>query len=119
MTFYLLIFYLVKGVVVDSKGKDKGELIAHILLLKTPAFMLYPTFGELMNYCSGFMQADLPWLNNIFSYLLSEPRDITPAPYLLFYNNLNIASTFLLPIILILICYVILGLVSYLKKNSK
>ena len=42
---YLLVFYFVKGVVLDSKGRDKGELAAHILLLKTPVLMLYPTYA--------------------------------------------------------------------------
>lgn len=45
VSIYLLIFYFVKGVVLDGRGKDKGELIAHILLLKTPVLMLYPTYA--------------------------------------------------------------------------
>jgi hypothetical protein len=41
----MLIFYFVKGVVVDPNGKDKGQLTSHILFLKTPALMLYPSFA--------------------------------------------------------------------------
>ena len=42
------------------------------------------------------MTLDLPWLNDYFSSLLSEPSDITPQPYIIFYSNLSLASTFLL-----------------------
>jgi len=57
----------VKGVVLDPKGADKGELTGHLLLLKTPALMLYPAYAELLDYCSGFMFADLPWMNTFFA----------------------------------------------------
>ena len=45
VAIYMLFFYFIKGVVLDCKGKDKGEIIAHILLLKTPVLMLYPTYA--------------------------------------------------------------------------
>ena len=67
MAIYLFVFYFAKGVVIDVKGKDKGQLIAHILLLKTPVLMLYPTYAELIDYCQGFMMADMPWINNLFA----------------------------------------------------
>ena len=51
IAIFLFVFYFLKAVVVDKKGKDKGQLIAHILLLKTPVLMLYPTFAELIDYC--------------------------------------------------------------------
>ena len=63
---FLAIFYFIKGVVIIPQGKDKGQLIAHILLLKTPVFAVYPTYSELIDYCQGFMIADLPWLNSYF-----------------------------------------------------
>ena len=42
---------------------DKGELISHILLMKTAVFAVFPSYSELIDYCRGFMLADLPWLN--------------------------------------------------------
>lgn len=45
VTLYLLIFYIVKGVSLDPKGKDKGQLIAHVLFMKAPVLALYPTYA--------------------------------------------------------------------------
>ncbi len=114
----MLFFYFLKGVVLDCKGKDKGELIAHILLLKTPVLMLYPTYAELLNYCSGFMFADMPWFNNVFASSLADPRDSSPAPYLLFYTSLNVASTFLLPISFMLLCFIVLAIIARFNKDK-
>lgn len=61
----------------------------------------------------------MPWFNNMFAFVLSDPRDVTPAPYLIFYANMNISSTFLLPIIFIVLLYVIFGFIAYLKTNAK
>ena len=115
ISVYLIIFNLLKGVVLDPNGKDKGQLTAHILFLKTPALMLYPTFVELIDYCAGFMFADLPWLNNYFAAILSDPLDSAPSPYLLFYNSLSIASTYLLAVIFMVAMVLVLGVFAYLK----
>jgi len=109
----------VKGVVLDGKGTDKGELLAHILLLKSPVLMLYPTYAELVDYCGGFMLADLPWLNNYFASILSEPRDISPKPYLMFFTSLSISSMYLLPLIFFVVIYILLKTVSCLRPKSK
>lgn len=45
VSIYLFFFYLAKGVVLDTQDKDKGQIIAHILLIKTPVLMLYPTYA--------------------------------------------------------------------------
>jgi len=65
------------------------------------------------------MFADMPWLNNYFAKLLSDPRDITPKPYLFFYTSLSISSTYLLPVAFIAFCYIILGLISTVCKHNK
>jgi hypothetical protein len=65
------------------------------------------------------MFADLRWLNGIFAELLSDPRDNTPEPYLVFYTSLSIASTYLLPIIVMLASYLLLKLLSYVNLVSK
>ena len=41
---YLFIFYLLKAVVFDACGQDKGEIIAHVLFLKTVVLMVYPPY---------------------------------------------------------------------------
>ena len=64
------------------------------------------------------MMADMPWINNFFAGILSDPRDSTPAPYLLFYSSLSIASTYLLPIIFMVISYLILKVISKIKKQQ-
>lgn len=115
---YLFFFYFVKGVVLDTRDKDKGQLTAHILLLKTPVLMLYPTYVELIDYCSGFTIADMPWFNNMLAGMFSDPRDSTPQPYLLFYTSLSVASTYLLPIVFIICCYIVLGIIAGIKKDT-
>ena len=65
------------------------------------------------------MLADLPWFNNYFASILSEPRDISPKPYLMFYTSLSISSMYLLPVIFLMVSFVLLKTVSYLKPKSK
>ena len=64
---FLLVFYFIKGVVLDPEGPDKGQLIPHILLLKTPVLAVFPVYAELVDYCRGFMVADLPFLDATFA----------------------------------------------------
>jgi len=45
VSIYMFFFYFVKGVVLDTKDKDKGQLTAHILMIKTAVLMLYPTYA--------------------------------------------------------------------------
>ena len=116
VTIYMFAFYFVKSVIIEPRGRDKGELIAHILLLKTPVLMVYPSYAEMINYCSGFMVADFPWLNSFFGEALSEPTDVSPYPYLLFYSSLSIGSTYMLALLVLVFTTGVLSLVAYLKK---
>ena len=118
LCIYLFIFYFFKAVVIHPNGRDKGQLIAHLLLLKTPALAVYPSYAELADYCSGFMAADLPWLNSYLSDLLSDPRDVSPAPFFLFYTSLSLASTFLLALAVIIALALLLLLGTYLGESS-
>jgi hypothetical protein len=106
VTLYMILFYGAKMVVLPRK-KDNGELIAHILFLKCPALVVYPAYAELIDYCYGFMMADLPWLNSYFADRLSVSTEILPYPYRLFYISLSLASTYLLA----LAFFVILGII--------
>lgn len=116
VTLYLFVLYLLKGVVVDPAGQDKGEVMAHVFLLKTAVLSVYPSYAEMANYCSGFMTADLPWLNSYFGRILSEPTDASPYPYLLFYSSLSIGSTYFLPLVLIFALALILLLLVWLRQ---
>lgn len=42
------------------------------------------------------MYADFPWLNKFFGSNLSDSRDYSPSAYSIFYNNMNLASMYLL-----------------------
>ena len=64
------------------------------------------------------MLADMPWFNNLLASLLSDARDATPSPFLLFYSSLSITSTFLLPILFVLLCYLILAVVSRITMDK-
>ena len=116
LTVFTFLFYFFKAVIVDPDGYDKGQLIPHILFLKTPVLMVYPSYAELINFCSGFMVADFPWLNDYFGANLSEPTDKTPLPYLLFYTSLSIGSTYILALLVIIFIVVVLFIIAYLKK---
>lgn len=94
-SFAFLIYFVIK-LVIRGLSEDRGEIFPHILALKCGALALYPTYFEFIDYCYGFMTLDLPWLNDFFASIISEPSDITPEPYLVYYTNLSLASTFLL-----------------------
>ena len=40
------------------------EFYGHVLALKSMSLVVFPTYAEYVNFCLGFMTADLPWLNN-------------------------------------------------------
>ena len=48
---FMALFYFIKGVVLVPFGKDRGELIAHVLFTKTVVLMVYPAYSELIDYC--------------------------------------------------------------------
>jgi len=58
------------------------------------------------------MYADMPWLNRFFGESLSDKRDVSPAPYSLFYDNMNLASMYLLAISIFILLVIIIVLVG-------
>jgi hypothetical protein len=105
--------------VVNPQGRDKGQLIAHVLFLKTPALMVYPSYAELIDYCSGFMLADLPWLNPYFGNSLSSVTQETPQPFRIFYISLSFASTYFLAFLTICAMSLLLGVVACVKESTR
>lgn len=63
VTVVVLIKYSVKACYTVPNSLNLGHIIPHIFALKAGALILYPTYIEYINYCTGFMTADLPWLN--------------------------------------------------------
>ena len=74
---------------------DKGEIIPHILCFKMMAFVVYPLYGEYLNYCKGFFLLDFPWFDDLLSSMLTIDTDVAPEQYKIFYYNLNLPSTYL------------------------
>ena len=50
------------------------------------------------------MTADIPWANESIGNLVSKGSDVQPEPYSLFYVSMNIGSTYLISLIIIMIC---------------
>jgi len=75
VVLFMAIFYFIKGVVLNPEGVDKGQMISHLLLLKTPALAVFPAYAELIDYCRGFMIGDLPFLYDTFGEVLSDGLD--------------------------------------------
>lgn len=77
--------------------------MGHIFAIKSLSIALYPTFGEYVNYCYGFMTADLPWLNAWLGNMLSDSADYSPMGYELYYENMTIYSTYWLALAVFLL----------------
>lgn len=115
----LFLAYIIKAIATATESDDKGEIIPHIFAIKCAALTLYPTGGEFINFCYGFMMADLPWLNQIIGDSISEPSDFTYPPYRLYYVNMNFASTYLFAFTLYAFAWFISFLIGLGFKNLK
>lgn len=111
---------LIKTICTAPSSQNLGDHIPHILALKTCSLLVYPIYVQVSNLCYGLMAADIPWLSNLYSNLyLSDPSDVSPIGYQLFYDNMNFASMYLSGAILF-ISISIIGLLTCNKtKNNK
>ena len=116
---FLLVFYFLKTVVLDSEGKDKSQLTPHLLLLKTPALAVFPAYAELLDFCRGFMVADLPFLDDVFGSNLADSLDTSPDPFRIFYASLSVSATFLSALIVIVALLLVAGIAAYLSADSR
>lgn len=110
----MFIGYGGKVIWAEKHNGDYGQIIPHILCMKTGALLLFPVQVEYINYAKGFMVADFPWLNSYFGAALSQESDYSPLPYQLHYINMNIASQYLLALTVI----VLLGFLGWLIGKS-
>lgn len=72
VTALLILGYLIKLCFVVPMTDDVGDIIPHLMLVKTSAMVIYPSVGGYINYCYGFTYIDIPWFNTYFSTLLSD-----------------------------------------------
>lgn len=98
----LYIKYSVKALKTVPESHNLGNIIGHILAFKVGALLLYPTFMEYIQFCSGFMLPDFPFVNHELGMALGDARDETPVAYTIFYVNMSLASMYFLACLVIL-----------------
>lgn len=64
------------------------------------------------------MGADFPWINSIIGQVITNTSDISATPYLLFYINMNPASTYLLALLIYGVLLLIGIVVAYLGSSE-
>jgi hypothetical protein len=72
VTGFIFIKYLIKSLCTAPFALNQGEIISHIFAIKTCSLVLFPVFSEYINYCYGFMTADLPWANSFYTNYLAN-----------------------------------------------
>jgi len=119
ISIFLVILYFCKSMIIVPDSADKGEIIPHILCFKMMAFIVYPLYGEYLNYCKGFVLLDFPWFDDLLSELFTIESDVSPEQYKIFYNNLNLPSTYLFALSALIVIY-LLGYVfiNLIMKNK-
>jgi hypothetical protein len=93
---FLALNMLIKVTLTAPSSQNLGDHIPHIFALKTCSLVVYPIYIQVSNLCYGLMAADIPWLSHYYSSLyLSDPSDVSPIGYQLFYDSMNFASMYL------------------------
>lgn len=119
ITILLLIGFSIKICCFVSQTDDRGSVIPHIFSLKCGALALYPTYAQYVNYCYGFMTADLPWFNQDIGTKLGNPNDHKPDPYTLYYVNLSLVSTYFIAFLVVSFLWISLIFIQYAFEDSK
>jgi hypothetical protein len=109
----LLFNFFVRATCTASRSRNIGEIVPHILALKTCALMVFPIYPQISSFCYGLMAADLPWFGQYLSSL-SYSADIQPAGFQLYYNNMNFAAVYLCAFL----CCLLLLLLGYLTLSQ-
>ena len=101
ITCVLFLNFFIKATCTVPHSNSHGDIMGHIFAIKTISIALYPTYGEYINFCFGFMTADLPWINTWMGNMLSDASDYSPHGYLLYYVSMGIFSTYALPLLVV------------------
>ena len=119
VSFFLFFNFLFKSLFISDPSSDHGFIVAHILAFKSGAFIVFPTYFEYISYCEGFMVAEFPWLNSIIGGELANGSDVSALPFKFFYVNMNISSTYLFALAVILFIGLIgFGIIKCCKCKS-
>lgn len=94
----MFINFLVKVIFTEKGTLNYGQIVPHIVAIKTVGIAVYPGHFEMISFCKGFMLYDIPWLNGFFGLIFGSSFDYEPEGYKLFYINLNIDSTYFISI---------------------
>ncbi len=118
VTLLMLIIYIVKATVSVPQSDDQGEIISHVFLLRCGGIIFSLTYMEYMDYCFGFLSADLPWLN-LLTANLAASADLSPNSYLLFYPDMTIASSYLSALCLIAALIITLAVIGAFCREKR
>ena len=103
----MLINFLIKILFTVKNSLNYGQILPHIIAIKTVGVAVYPGHYEMISFCKGFMLYDIPWLNSFFGSVFGSTFDYIPDGYRLFYTNLNIGSTYFIALLLLIILIII------------
>ena len=93
------------------------EFVGHILALKTFSLVVYPSYAEYVNFCSGFMAVDLPWLNAMLPSSFANYYDWSPSGYLFYFRNMNFAAMHFFTVLIFLA--MLIGGYFWLREPEK
>jgi hypothetical protein len=110
--------FFVRATCTASSSRNLGEIMPHILALKTCALMIFPIYPQIASFCYGIMAADLPWFSQYFTSVLAYAGDLEPAGFQLYFTNMNFASLYLLSFVLCLLL-LLLGYLSISRSNRR
>ena len=109
--------YLIKLIFVLPQSKERGSILPHILAIKCAALSLYPTFSEYINFCSGFMTADIPWFNQYFGTKFGDSLDLSPHPIRLHYTNMSLVSTYFVAAIVAAVLWGTVSIIGHIFSS--
>lgn len=102
-----MINFLIKFFFTGKNSLNYGQIIPHIVAIKTVGVAVYPGHYEMISFCKGFMIYDVPWANAFFGSVFGSTFDYIPEGYKLFYANMNIGSTYFIALLLIVILIIV------------
>ena len=74
ITFCTLFFiqYVIKSMCTVPKSKEMGDILPHLMALKAPGLLVFPSYMEFIFYCYGYMVFEFPWLSETFGKIFAD-----------------------------------------------